>query len=132
MDEMPTTHPEPASSELYKSDNDSMSTAIPFRYGSFWDVPRSILLRHRGKALLLESHFDEALDEYPNDYTVYELPTSTEWSEEPLGPWIPDETPRSLIGRIPVTAIVFDETKRRTLDPECLEPLLSKPPPLWT
>ena len=113
---------------IEKRDNCNMSAVIPFRYGSFWDVPRSILLRYRGKVLLLESHFDETLDEYPDHYTVYELPTGTEWSEERLGPWIPDETPRSLIGRIRVSEIVFDSSKRMTLDAACLEPLLSKTP----
>ena len=61
-----------------KRDNYCISAVIAFRYGSFWDVPRSILLRYRGKVLLLESHFDETLDEYPDHYTVYELPTGTE------------------------------------------------------
>lgn len=102
-----------------------MSEMIPFRYGGFWDVPRFILLRYRGKALLLESPFDESLDEYPDDYAVYELPDGTEWSELPEGSWIRDETPRSLIGRIPIDKVAFDPTKRRALDPGCLDTLFA-------
>lgn len=102
-----------------------MSEMIPFRYGGFWDVPRFIVLRYRGKALLLESPFDESLDEYPDDYAVYELPNQTEWSELPQGSWIRDNTPRFLIGRIPIGKVVFDPTKRKSLDSGCIDALFA-------
>lgn len=101
---------------------------IPFRYGGYWDVPRYILLRYRGKALLLESPFDEDLDEYPDDFAVYELPSQTEWSAETLGSWIPEGTPRTLIGHIPISAIRFDPTKRETLDADCINCFFSDDP----
>lgn len=105
-----------------------MGRMIPFRYGGYWDVPRYILLRYRGKALLLESPFDEDLDEYPDDFAVYELPSQTEWSAETLGSWIPEGTPRTLIGHIPISAIRFDPTKRETLDADCINCFFSDDP----
>ena len=105
-----------------------MGEMIPFRYGGFWDVPRFILLRYRGKALLLESPFDESLDEYPDDYAVYVLPNGTEWSELPQGSWIRVETPRSLIGRIPIGEVAFDPTKRKALDSGRLDTLFAQIP----
>ena len=70
----------------------SVGQMIPFRYGGFWDVPRYILLRYRGKPLLLESPFDENLDEYPDDFAVYELPSKTERSADTRTSWIPEGT----------------------------------------
>ena len=105
-----------------------MGKMIPFRYGGFWDVPRYILLRYRGKALLLESPFDENLDEYPDDFAVYELPSETEWSAETRGSWIPEGTQRTLIGHIPVSAVMFDSTMRKTLDADCIDSFFSDDP----
>ncbi|WP_109487231.1 hypothetical protein [Occallatibacter savannae] len=105
-----------------------MGQMIPFRYGGFWDVPRYILLRYRGKALLLESPFDEKLDEYPDDFTVYELPCATEWSAETRGDWIPKETRRTLIGYLPIGEVVFDPTMRERLDADCLNRFFSDDP----
>lgn len=103
-----------------------MSQMIPIGYGGFWDVPRFILLRYGGKALLLVSLFDENLDEYSDEYSVCELPNETDRSELPRGSWIPDETPRSLVGRIPVSTVVFDPTKRNAINSACLDPLFSR------
>ncbi len=46
---------------------------VPFRYVDYYDVPRTIALRYKGKLFLLQSAFDDKLDEYPDNYSVYEL-----------------------------------------------------------
>src|SRR5258707_6192374 len=55
-----------------------MTQMIPFVYGSYYDVPRTIVLRYNGRALLLQSAFDEEADEYEPNYSVYALPESAE------------------------------------------------------
>lgn len=98
---------------------------VAFRYGDFYDVPRLIILRYKGKLLLLQSAFSDALDEYPNVYSVYELPESA----EPLlsGSWIfLEQMTLTSIGEIPVSAVKFDSTKRKTLDPSILDPVLDR------
>jgi hypothetical protein len=99
---------------------------VPFRYVDFYDVPRTLALHYRGKLLLLQSAFSETLDEYPDSYSVYELPEST----EPMvaaGSWrFLEHMPLSSIGEIPVSAVKFDSTKRKTLDPSILDPLLNR------
>jgi len=99
---------------------------VPFRYVEFYDVPRLIALRYRGKLLLLQSAFSDTLDEYPNVYSVYELPEST----EPLlaaGSWLfLEQTALTSIGEIPVNAVEFDSTKRNSMDPSILDPLLDR------
>jgi|SRR5579862_2916990 len=99
---------------------------VPFRYLEFYDGPRLVALRYRGKLLLLQSAFSDTLDEYPNVYSVYELPESA----EPLlaaGSWsFLEHSALSSIGEIPVSAVKFDSTKRKTMDPSILDPVLDR------
>jgi len=39
-----------------------MTEMTPFKYGYFFDVPRCISVRYRGRRFLLQSAFDEELD----------------------------------------------------------------------
>jgi hypothetical protein len=100
-----------------------MAEMIPFRYAGFWDVSRYILLRHREQTLLLESPFDDDLDEYPDAYSVYHVPGAI--SELVLGGnWaLLDRAQLRFVGEVPINAVAFDSTKRRTLDPACLDGL---------
>lgn len=100
-----------------------LTEIIPFRYGGFWDVPRSILLRYREKTLLLRSPFDESVDEYPSVYSVYQVPDVI--SQSVLGgDWaLLDGADLRFVGEIPISTVAFDPTKRRRLDSSCLEGL---------
>jgi hypothetical protein len=48
-----------------------MAEMTPFQYGAFCDVPRCLSLRYRGRRFLLQSAFDDDLDEYPTEYSVF-------------------------------------------------------------
>jgi hypothetical protein len=50
------------------------ATWAPMEYREFYDIPRSILVRHDGRTYYLESEFDEELDDYTPAFTVYLLP----------------------------------------------------------
>lgn len=52
-----------------------MAEMVPFRFVEFYDVPRSIVVRHRGRLFLLQSAFDDEIDNYPDRYSVYMLPS---------------------------------------------------------
>jgi hypothetical protein len=41
------------------------------KYFSYWDVPRTFVFERDGQLFLLTSEFDDALDEYPDDYEVF-------------------------------------------------------------
>lgn len=99
---------------------------VPFRYREFYDVPRAIILRYKGKLLLLDSLFDDKLDDYPESYSVYELPDSVE-SSLGKGPWLFLENAKlACVGQIPVKAVPFDSTRRKALDPSVLDKILSE------
>jgi len=103
-----------------------MAQMIPFKYGGFWDVPRYIVLNYRDRFLLLRSEFDDELDEYEANYTVFVLPESVgDLVRE--GNWeFYNKVPMTEIGQIPVHTVVFDQRKRTELDASCLDDLITK------
>ncbi len=99
---------------------------VKFRYCDFYDVPRCIVLRYRGKLLLLQSVFDDELDDYPDRYSVYELPDNDGKSLPQLSLEFLTTTPSTSIGEVRVAAVKFDSSKRKELDPSVLDALLSR------
>ena len=102
-----------------------MKQMIPFVYVDFYDVPRTIALRYKDRMLLLLSAFDEKADEYEQNYSVYTLPQS---AEEALtrGSWKFIEEPGlTHLGQIAVQSIRFDSTRRKSLDAQILDQLIS-------
>jgi len=100
---------------------DNESVMVPFQYREFYDVPRCLIVHYQRSLILLQSTFDEQLDDYESDYSVYRLPDSVE--EALLGDsWkFLDDVSKTFIGRIPVSAVRYDSTKREGLDPACLD-----------
>ena len=41
------------------------------KYFSYWDVPRTFIFERDKRLYVLTSKFDEALDEYPDEYEVF-------------------------------------------------------------
>ena len=103
-----------------------MTRMVPFKYVGFFDVPRYIVLGYRGQLLFLRSEFDEELDDYESNYSVFILPESV-WDSVQDGNWeFYDKTAMTEIGRIPVSAISFGESKRTELDASCLDDLITR------
>lgn len=78
----------------------------------FWDVPRIFTLRLDCDNLLFDSSFDESIDDYSEYYKVYALPLSVP---------IDDDWPRlikeaSYWGKVKISDVKFDESKRREID----------------
>jgi hypothetical protein len=95
-----------------------------FRYVEFYDVPRCLAIRHGDKLFLLQSAFDEELEEYPNCYSVYVLPEEVD-STLHAGSWEFLETaPITRIGTIEINQVKFDPTKRKELDASVLDSFL--------
>ena len=101
-----------------------MSEHVPITYRGFWDVPRVFLAHHQGQTFLFDCAFDEQLDDYPDTYKVFFLPDLRE-----------DELPKdwttlrhralSYVGDLPVSQVLFDPTKRKTIDSRLLDGILS-------
>jgi hypothetical protein len=105
---------------------------IPFKYAGFYDVPRYIALKYQDRFLLLQSAFDDDLDDYVPNYSVYLLAESVEDSLRE-GNWdFINTVPMSKIGEIPVCTVVFDQSKRKEIDVSCFDHLITENLPLET
>jgi hypothetical protein len=98
-----------------------MVEMTPFRYGGFCDVPRCLSLRYQGRWFLLQSAFDEDLDEYPSEYSVYIVPESADDSRPVCSPEFLSNTPMDCIGQIQIDEVTFDPSKRKELDASILD-----------
>jgi len=104
-----------------------MSPRAPIQYRDFYDIPRMFMVEFNGFQFLFDGSFDEAIDDYPQEYSVSLLPSLTkkelEGSWERIG-----ERPLRKLGRVPTSAVQFDLTRRKTIDTDLLKELLAAPP----
>jgi hypothetical protein len=97
-----------------------MNTWAEIVYRGFDDVPRIFIATHHERSCLFSCPFDEALDDYPDAYQVYLLPTVG----DPKGNW--EELHRqavAFLGEVPVKDVHFDATQRRAIDTAVLDEL---------
>lgn len=88
---------------------------LSVRYRDFYDVPRLIAVEHGGRVYLFDSPFDDEIDDYADHYTIYRLPQGVVARlEDPS--WEGLAAGGEEIGRVPVTDVEFDETKRERLN----------------
>lgn len=82
-------------------------------YRDFYDVPRLVLVRVGGRFLLLDSPFDDILDDYAPEYDVFEF---TDDPRPFVGPdWRSLPSRGRHLGRVPVASITFDRTRRLSI-----------------
>ena len=97
-----------------------MSPMTNFRYADFYDVPRTIVLRFQDRLFLLQSAFNDELDEYEKEYSIYPLPDSFE-SVQGGDFWkFLEELELNCIAKVPVNSVQFDRTKRKKLETSVL------------
>ena len=91
-------------------------------YRDFYDVPRVFFVTHRDRGFLFDCSFSESVDDYSSEYDVYVMPCLQD--EDLAGSW---ENIRSRairqIGTVPITAVKFDDTRRKEVDTELLDDL---------
>jgi hypothetical protein len=102
-----------------------MTKMTPFRYVEFYDVPRCIVLRYAERLFLLQSAFDQGLDDYPTSYSIYVLPKSVEDSLRKDSWEFLSDTPMSCIGQIQIDKVEFDPSRRKELDASFLDSLIA-------
>src|SRR5688572_11269607 len=94
----------------------------PISYREFYDVPRAIVASHGEHTYFFDCPFDEKRDDYGPDYDVYLMPGLSQ--SELSGSWqsLRKRATRRL-GRVPVSGVRFDETRRREMDLDILDQL---------
>jgi hypothetical protein len=95
---------------------------ISIRYLGFWDVPLNFLVRWDDHLLLFDCPFDEELDDYPDHYTVYDMPELMVKDIEGSWDLLPQKA-MSKIGTVSKTDVTFDGTRRKAIRSEVLQRL---------
>jgi hypothetical protein len=90
-------------------------------YSGFWDVPLAFVTWHKGRQFLfLRGEFDEAIDDYPNTYKVYALPSIPD--EDALKSWKRIEIlGKGFLGEIPIKEIEFGHMNRFWIDAKVID-----------
>jgi hypothetical protein len=103
-----------------------MTAWADINYRGFWDIPRIFFVRHGGQLYLFDCPFDDTIDDYPDSFTVYEMPELTE--ADYAGSWahLADKAIRR-VGEVPVASVTFDPTKRRQIDTAIFANLTPRP-----
>ena len=97
-----------------------MSPMTSFLYVDFYDVPRTIVLRFQNRWFLLQSTFNDELDEYEQEYSIHPLPDSFE-PVQSGSPWkFLGGLELNCVAKVPITSVQFDRTKRKKLETSVL------------
>jgi hypothetical protein len=89
-------------------------------YGGFWDVPLEFVVSHAGKQFLFLREFDEAIDDYPDNYRVFLLPGIPNCEIKQL--WSDIERQAiEFLGEVPVKEVKFDKSTRKRIDTNVLQ-----------
>jgi len=100
-----------------------------FVYWGFWDIPRCILATLGDETYFLDCPFDEALDDYRPEFTVYLMP---EISRDELVAGARDLPSRAIstLGTWPVSETRLDSSLRKKVDLGFIEELRPQPRPV--
>lgn len=104
------------------------SSRILFTYGEFYDVSRMLRFRLEERWYLLWSVFDESADDYADEYDVYLIPlpfeSESDFAAKPRYFQKPVEPEH--LGKIAISAIGLDETRRESIDAKSFREWLAK------
>ena len=93
-------------------------------YSGFCDFPLAFVTTYENRQYLFwRGFFDEELDDYPKEYEVFILPNFSEEELKELWTVLPQKAIAS-IGRIGMRRVMFDPTKRQSINVETFERLV--------
>jgi hypothetical protein len=102
----------------------ALSAESEIIYRDFWDIPRLFIVRHLGRQYLFDCRFNESTEDFDEMYRLYVLPELPE--SELRGSWVDlAERAESYLGEIPTSAVKFDASRRRSIDPGIIDELLN-------
>jgi hypothetical protein len=86
-------------------------------YGDFYDLPHCIVVEREGVLYAFDCPFDDELDDHGADHDVLRLPSSArDLAATRFTPWNRVIRLGHSVGRVPVAAVCFDDTRRRAID----------------
>jgi hypothetical protein len=103
-----------------------MADRIAFTYGEFYDFPRQVRFQLGNDWYYLSSAFDDARDDYPDFYDVFLLPFKSEEEIRANPCYWRDLSRADYLGRIPISEVGLDETRRATIDADAFGRWISR------
>ena len=97
---------------------------LSIKYGEFYDIPRAFIVQDKGATYLFDCPFNDATDDYPDEFVVYKLPK--DYFGEDAIPWTKLAAQGKRIGSINAKDVVFDETMRVSIRADVMETLANK------
>ncbi len=94
---------------------------VPIQYRGFWDLPRAFIVRGADAQYLLDCGFNDELDAYEPSYEVYRLGPHVTVPEE--GTWEDLTRDAVRLGKVEVSAVRFDPSRRAAVDSGLLDAL---------
>jgi hypothetical protein len=95
------------------------------QYRDFYDVPRMFIVQFNGMTYLFDCPFDEREDEYSTHYSVFLMPPLD--TADLTGDWRQLPTMAvQLIGKVLVSDVKFDASKRNAISTDIIGRLLKK------
>ncbi len=107
-----------------------MNSWVPIIYRGFWDVPRIFLFQFQDKQFLFDCAFSEELDDYPDDYQVFLMPSDLLETELPTDWTELEGMALCHLGTVPVKLTRFDPTLRKQVDAAIVESLIPESAPV--
>ena len=92
-----------------------MQEPLNIVYREFYDVPRVFIVSRGGVPFLFDGSFDDAADDYPDHYSVYELSRAAFSKLEGSWAGLANLAVKHL-GQVPVASVEFDPTLREQID----------------
>jgi hypothetical protein len=97
---------------------------LPIEYREFQDIPRAFVVNHETGSYFFDCPFNDELDEYPDEFTVYKLHEKVPLENALF--WNELHKYGKRIGSIRIEGVIFDESKRKSILGDVLTPLLTK------
>lgn len=88
-------------------------TWLPIDYREFYDLPRLFAVRRSDGIYVFDCAFDAGIDDYEKFFSIYRLEEDADLATPSWDDLIQKV---SSIGRVPVTDVRFDETRRQAID----------------
>jgi hypothetical protein len=95
---------------------------LPITYRDFYDVPRAVVVEYHGRLFFFDCPFCHDLDDFPEQFDVYELPHEVEDVLATVN-WNDLAATGKFVGRIPVKSVEFDASKRQSVKSAVLDRL---------
>lgn len=88
---------------------------LPIKYRDFHDMPRAIVVEHKGDVYLIDSPFNNTAGEYPDYFDVYRLHPDVA-SRLDASSWEALASEGDLVGRVPANAVELDPSRRTAMN----------------